>query len=302
MKTGGAITVIIPCFNDGEYLKRSIPSVASQMGDSDEIIVIDDGSVDATFDIVNDLKKQFTECVINYAFQENSGVSKARNRGVEIANNGLLIFLDADDELLPGALSSFRLCLDDYADLYIAGHRWIRNGVAIERTPTLGIDRKQNFEDVLCKRVHIGNLSGMCFKREVFEDFEFDTTLKVGEDLALILLTLATKICRTNPYIAAAVHRRTGSLRDYAEVAPPIKSDFVRSLFNHPALPPEFHEFVSHAQSRYYITLLRLHWQRNNTHEYGNVFRAAVADNWKNLFSKWAWRRLTIALRQRSQS
>jgi glycosyltransferase involved in cell wall biosynthesis len=93
------VSVIIPAFNAERYLERAIDSVLSQTYSSIELIVVDDGSVDSTADICRSYGDR-----IRYFYQENQGVSVARNRGIEEANGEYIAFLDADDWYLPNKL------------------------------------------------------------------------------------------------------------------------------------------------------------------------------------------------------
>ena len=92
-------SVIIPCYNQAHFLSEAIVSVFSQRHREYEVIVVDDGSSDdtwytaTTFDRVRCLR------------QENRGVASARNAGLAASNGSYIVFLDADDRLLPNALS-----------------------------------------------------------------------------------------------------------------------------------------------------------------------------------------------------
>jgi glycosyltransferase involved in cell wall biosynthesis len=86
------ISVIIPVFNGQRYLSEAITSVLSQTYAPLEIIVVDDGSTDATAEIV----RRFGPAV-QYHHQANQGPAVARNLGVLIASGEMLAFLDADD-------------------------------------------------------------------------------------------------------------------------------------------------------------------------------------------------------------
>lgn len=89
------ISVIIPVYNRGEYIEKCIESVLRQDYDNIEIIIIDDGSTDNT-------KEKICNYItinnnISYYYQENAGVSNARNKGVSYSNGEYVIFLDSDD-------------------------------------------------------------------------------------------------------------------------------------------------------------------------------------------------------------
>lgn len=94
------ISIIIPCYNQARFLKDSAGSALAQ-GEEVEVIVVDDGSPD---DVPGGLGP-FADRV-RYIRQENAGPNAARNRGAAEARGEWLLFLDADDWLLPGCLAA----------------------------------------------------------------------------------------------------------------------------------------------------------------------------------------------------
>lgn len=98
---GDTCSVVIPTYNSAQTLRRAIQSVMSQETGPHEIIIVDDGSTDNTPETV----KQFSDRII-YLYQENRGVSAARNAGLRKASAGWVAYLDADDEMLPKALAA----------------------------------------------------------------------------------------------------------------------------------------------------------------------------------------------------
>lgn len=98
------VSVIIPYYNNEETIRRALASAASQTYENIEIILIDDGSIDDSHKkadaliLENDLKN------CTHIKQENSGPSRARNKGIDLSSGEYIAFLDADDEWLPNKL------------------------------------------------------------------------------------------------------------------------------------------------------------------------------------------------------
>lgn len=95
------ISIIIPTYNRAHLIGRSIKSVISQTYQNLDIIVVDDGSIDNTEEVVN----SFQDSRIHYIKHENNrGVSAARNTGIKLAKGQYVAFQDSDDEWLPEKL------------------------------------------------------------------------------------------------------------------------------------------------------------------------------------------------------
>ena len=125
-----SVSVIIPVFNRLKLIPRSMNSVINQTYPVNEIIVVDDGSTDGTYDMI---KENFPQTILIY--QENRGVSSARNIGIQTANSKWIAFLDSDDEWLPNKIEEqisffiknplIKVCHTDEI--------WIRNGVRVNQ-------------------------------------------------------------------------------------------------------------------------------------------------------------------------
>lgn len=98
------VSVIVPVFNASQYIGRTLDSIISQDFDDFELIVIDDGSVDDSLEVINEALK---DCEIPHKIihQDNSGVSVARNVGIEASVGDYLVFVDADDYISKDHLS-----------------------------------------------------------------------------------------------------------------------------------------------------------------------------------------------------
>ncbi len=97
MKSKSNVTVIIPCYNDGAYIMQALNSVLNQTVKAEQIIIVDDGSLDETKAILN----KINEANVVVVFQENKGVSNARNKAINLAKTEFVLNLDADDYIEP---------------------------------------------------------------------------------------------------------------------------------------------------------------------------------------------------------
>jgi len=96
------ISVVIPLFNKEAAVECTLRSVLRQTRHPDEVIIVDDGSSDASLAVAERLlKAEPTQIPVRIIPQENQGVSAARNRGADEAQSNYIAFLDADDEWLP---------------------------------------------------------------------------------------------------------------------------------------------------------------------------------------------------------
>lgn len=114
------ISVIIPLYNKEPIIERSLQSVLSQDYDDFEVVVVNDGSTDRSADIV----RSINDPRIRLIEQENGGPSKARNTGIKNAKGEWIVFLDADDELLPGAIELFLESRKSYPDYDFYNYSW----------------------------------------------------------------------------------------------------------------------------------------------------------------------------------
>ena len=119
------IAAVIPTHNRSAALRRALESVGAQSRPPDEIIVVDDGSTDDTPDWV---QRDFPDMI--YIYQENAGVSAARNRGVALARSEWIAFLDSDDEWRRKKLERQEAALAANPGYHIChtNETWIRDG------------------------------------------------------------------------------------------------------------------------------------------------------------------------------
>lgn len=111
----GLVSVIVPTFNRAALCKRAVESVLAQTYRNLEVIVVDDGSVDDTREMLAGFDER-----VRYLWQQNAGVSAARNLGIESAQGEFLAFLDSDDSWLPWKLEAQLAILQAYPNAGMA--------------------------------------------------------------------------------------------------------------------------------------------------------------------------------------
>ena len=172
------VSVIIPTYNRAYFLHQAIESVLNQTFCDFELLVVDDGSTDATPHVLQQWEKE-----IRWVRQENRGVSRARNVGMRAARGRYLSFLDSDDLWLRDKLEAQVSFLDanpHYAVCY-TDEVWVRRG---RRVNPKKIHRKYSgwiFDR--CLPLCIISPSSAMMRREVLAAVgEFDESLPVCED------------------------------------------------------------------------------------------------------------------------
>lgn len=100
----GLVSIVMPCYNGEKFIQETIESVLKQTYKNWELLVIDDGSKDHFYELVNDYVKKDNR--IHLIRQQNSGSAAARNNGIKHSKGQYLALLDSDDIWLPGFLDS----------------------------------------------------------------------------------------------------------------------------------------------------------------------------------------------------
>jgi len=177
------VSVIVPTYNRGWAVAEAIESVLSQTVKNYELIVVDDGSIDNTSDILEAFKEH-----IVWVRQENSGVSGARNAGMARARGRFFAFLDSDDLWLPEKLSEQTAFFDSHPDALICQTEeiWIRNGVRVNPKQK----HKKPSGDIFIPSLALCLVSpsAVMIKRELFDEVGgFDEDLPACEDYDLWL-------------------------------------------------------------------------------------------------------------------
>lgn len=185
MKTD--MSIIIPMYNDEQFLNRGLNSCMSQdFKGNVQMVLVNDGSADNTLTVANEFIKnnQRKDREINLYSQDNKGASSARNFGVSMSNSKNLFFMDADDFLEPSAISEAIRVLDSEKNigLVYSDHRKVtsKGEYILNRV-------KDDFSlRELLTSMYIGHFR--CIPKKIFEDVGgFDEGLSHAEDYDLVL-------------------------------------------------------------------------------------------------------------------
>ncbi len=185
------ISVVIPVYNRPKMVKRAVRSVLKQTRPPEELIIVDDGSTDATPETLTALWQEAPDLIRVERHEENRGVSAARNTGIRRGTSGWIALLDSDDTWKPEKLERQERYHRAHPELLISqcNEIWIRDG---ERVNKRDIHRKREgryFTDSL-KRCLV-TPSAVMIHRRIFRHIGyFDTDLPVCEDYDLWLRVL----------------------------------------------------------------------------------------------------------------
>jgi glycosyltransferase involved in cell wall biosynthesis len=140
LKDNPVFSIVIPCYNQGDFLKDCLNSILNQDYQYWETIIINDGSTDNTKEVINGYKD--TDARIKIVEQSNKGLSEARNAGLKIVQGDYILFLDADDWLNSHCLSCYSFFLKSNSD----------------------------FELIRCGYAHWDNPNGTCLHKHIPEE------------------------------------------------------------------------------------------------------------------------------------
>tara|TARA_R110000868_G_scaffold246078_1_gene502731 strand:+ start:2204 stop:3088 length:885 start_codon:yes stop_codon:yes gene_type:complete len=191
------ISIIVPCYNQAQYLPEALQSVLDQTYSDWECIIVNDGSPDDT-DIV--AKEWLIKDIrFKYIYKENGGLSSARNAGIEIAIGDFIQFLDADDYLDPRKLelSINAVLLDAANNIIITNFRMFDSAPNQSSSPYCKLNQELFvFETILFKWENTFSIPIHCglFHISLIKKFRFPENLKAKEDWIMWLFVFQQKV------------------------------------------------------------------------------------------------------------
>lgn len=256
------VSVVIPAHNYAHYVGGAIESVLGQRYRPVEIVVVDDGSTDDTTRVLAGFGER-----IRVARMEGRGVSEARNHGSALASGELILFLDADDLLLPGALEALVEAFRAHRGIDAAYGSWYRMDV---RTGRCALVRSWIAPGHLLPRLLRGNVvvtpSAMLLRRRaVIEVGGFDPALSFAADWDLWLrLALREHRFGSVPGPVAIYRVHAGSMtRSLARAAADVWQ-VLDKIFADPVLPPSLQAEKNRAYAGMGVYLGKLYLERDD--------------------------------------
>jgi glycosyltransferase involved in cell wall biosynthesis len=176
------VSVVITGYNHAHFISRAIKSVLTQTYSNIEIVVIDDGSTDDTKNVVQSFGG------VIYHYQDNAGLSAARNKGVKISRGEYLVFLDADDWLYQYAIATnLNFLVENPSWAFVSGgHDKVNQWEAIIEDDHV-CDVSGNHFIHFLQGNYVGMHAAVMYRRFVFDEFQFDPELRACEDYDLYL-------------------------------------------------------------------------------------------------------------------
>ena len=182
------VSIVVPCYQNGSTLERTIKSIQAQTMKDWELIAVDDGSRDDTLSMLNRLAEN--EPRMRVIHQENGGVSAARNAGMAHAGGKWLSFVDADDHLLPHALEHLLSLTDEHTDIVCGAYeiRFVDKDGRIEKVEKHGCadgDLQAVLESLIRGDSALNSMCARLYRREMIEKHAVRAPkgVKVGEDV-----------------------------------------------------------------------------------------------------------------------
>lgn len=282
------ISIIIPAYNYAEKVERAIQSVLAQLTDKHELIVINDGSTDTTEVVLNNLLFA-TDHRFQVLHKKNKGLAATRNRGIKAAASDWFIFLDADDEMMPGALKEIEQHLEENpaSRMIIGGYIsvWPDNAKQKESLPkslpASSISRVKGY--LVDKTISLAN-GATVMHRDLFIKGMYPEHFRNAEDLPVFAQALANYHCTVLKRPLAKIHKHSTSLRHNVEYDRQVGLTLVKELFATKRLPEDCLQLEKAFTGQRALSLFRGYYTAKLYKEARQMYIYAFSVDWKVVF------------------
>ena len=179
------ISVIVTIQNGEKFISECIKSICNQPYKNLEIIIVDDGSTDKTYEVIKSFSK--SDSRINVIHKNNGGVSSARNIGLKYATGKYVSFIDGDDtleedmyEILINLINRYQVSMAHcgYKRITPKAERLIHDTKKIYLQ-----SQSEAIECLLSGKLFVGSLWNKLYKKSIFDNITFDESIKINEDI-----------------------------------------------------------------------------------------------------------------------
>lgn len=276
------VSIIVPCYNQAQYLDEALQSVLDQTYTNWECIIVNDGSPDNTEELANKWVSKDSRFI--YLKKENGGLSSARNAGLEVAEGEYIQFLDSDDWIaktkLELSLQQLKLAKKQDVKVAISNFRMFIDSSQNTLVPYCNLNSQLfNFESLLYQWEESFTIPIHCglFESSLFKSFRFPENLKAKEDWVM-WVSLFHKNCeavfleeplafyRRNPY---GITKSKDMLSDYIKACDYFSSYLEKNEFQKLSLVliSRYYKSNQDLKSRLVAT------KNSNTHQTGLLIK-----------------------------
>lgn len=279
-----SVSFIIPSYNYAEHIGAAIESILLVKRDSDEIIIVDDGSTDDTGSV---LSQWLDNNTIQYSYQENAGVGAARNAGARLAAGEYLYFLDADDRIISDGFSCLREAVESHPDkvMIFGGHCSIDGALRrCHQQKIIADDKQQNFIDyVVNRRFSIANGGAVLVKRDIALKYPYPENLKVSEDFCVYAWVLANETAISINDVIVEVRKHGDSLRNQTDSYAEIVERLPDIVFDPDRLPASLLEYKQRFYCNRLLSLFRIQYLAGEKDSARLTYQKAIRCRWLNI-------------------
>lgn len=180
------VSVIIPVYNTGISVSKCVESILNNSYKELEVLLVDDGSEKETADICDNIAK--SDQRVRVIHQKNTGVSGARNRGIENSKGEFITFVDADDVVEPDLIMTLvNDCIENNADISMCGYKECYEDNRVKEFNNSGkrilLEKDDILKKFFCNNKIGWNVWGKLYKRSIIGNVRFVCGKKTAEDM-----------------------------------------------------------------------------------------------------------------------
>lgn len=270
------LSVVVTNYNYGQLLGRCISSVLSQLDEHSELIVVDDGSVDNSMEILESLNAEQLQA--GYIRQPNGGPANARNNGLKWCRGCWVLFLDADDSLEENALGKVVTFLrgKPETDLLLAGHfSEYPDGRRKYHPPSFlqGDTSARLLDYLLRKKVSVSHGCSV-FRCTDVRARPYPEFLRQGEDIAVFAYMLSRLYCASLDLPLATIHKHSDSLRNNVELTISNNAQIADEVFSN--LPECMQPYIAEYKARRALSAFRTCYRAGRRKEASEYYWKAL--------------------------